>query len=236
MDSVRLRKVLVFGCNAFALEVAKQLSGKDCELVMVSSAADCLERASGKGYQTNEVDYTNDEALRDLGIGGDVDVVFAVFDDDAKNVFLTISAKHLDPGLLVIAKSQSPDSSHKLKAAGANKVIEPYEISGRKIFDIIKRPLIAETIENVVFGQRDLSVVELEIQPGSWLEGRVLGEIELSLQYNLILLGVVDRELGDEFIFLTGRTEHRLDARDMLVVIGPAGEIERFRNDLSRQQ
>ena len=106
----------------------------------------------------------------------------------------------------------------------------------RKIFDIIKRPLIAETIENVVFGQRDLSVVELEIQPGSWLEGRVLGEIELSLQYNLILLGVVDRELGDEFIFLTGRSEHRLDARDMLVVIGPAGEIERFRNDLSRQQ
>jgi len=233
MDLLKPRKVLVFGCNVFALEVVQQLGGQDCELVLVSSDGDCLEQVSTNICRTIETDYAKDEALRELGIGSDVDMVFAVFDDDAKNVFLTISAKYLDPGLLVIAKSQSQDSSEKLRAAGANKVVEPYEISGRKIFDLIKRPLIAETIEKVVFGQRQLSLVELEVQAGSWLDGRKLAELELSKQYNLILLGIVDRELGDEFIFVTGGIDHQLDVRDMLVVIGPADEIERFRSDVS---
>jgi voltage-gated potassium channel len=234
MGHVKLRKVLVFGCNAFALEVINQLSGQDCDLVMVSSDGVCLERAAEKGCRVIETDYTDDEVLRELGIGSDVDVVFAVFDDDAKNVFLTISAKYLAPELLIIAKSQSQDSSHKLRAAGANKVIEPYEIAGRKILDIIKRPLIAETIEKVVFGQKDLRLAELEVPAGSPLDGSKLGEFGLAKQHNLILLGIVDRELGDEFIFVTGGTEHQLDAGDMLVVIGPAGEIEGFRQAICR--
>ena len=91
MGHLKLRKVLVFGCNAFALEVINQLSGQDCDLVMVSSDGVCLERVAEKGCRVIETDYTDDEVLRELGIGSDVDVVFAVFDDDAKNVFLTIS-------------------------------------------------------------------------------------------------------------------------------------------------
>ena len=51
----------------------------------------------------------------------------------------------------------------------------------------------------------------------------------------MILLGVVDRELGDEFIFATTGTDHKLDSGDVLVVIGPAEEIEKFRADAHPQ-
>ena len=108
------------------------------------------------------LDYTNGDQLKLLGIGNDVDTIFSFFEEDAKNVYLIISAKEIDPDVLIITLSQSPDSSDKLCAAGANKVIDSYEISGRKIFNMIKKPLISETIEHVVFGQSSINLAEIE--------------------------------------------------------------------------
>ena len=71
--------------------------------------------------------------------------------------------KDIEPDISIITLSQSLDSSDKLRAAGADKVIDPYEISGRKVVNMIKKPLISETIENVVFGQSSISLAEIEI-------------------------------------------------------------------------
>ena len=158
--------------------------------------------------------------------------MFTLFEEDSKNVFLVISAKGIDPDVRVISICQSLDSADKLRAAGANKVIDPYAISGRKIYNIIKHPLVTETIDQLVFGQQQLSVAELEVTAGSPLEGRMLEETSLSRDYNLVLLGVVDREQSDEFIFTPAGGGHRLDSRDVLVVIGPEAEITRLATEM----
>jgi len=100
---------------------------------------------------------------------------------------------------------------------------------------MLKRPLIAETIEKVVFGQNDLNLAELTVEESSFLDGKRLGELNLSTNYDLLLLGMVDRELGDEFIFLSSGLDHKLDRGDVLVVIGRADEIDRLKRD-SRTQ
>ncbi|MCP4342804.1 MAG: TrkA family potassium uptake protein, partial [Desulfobulbaceae bacterium] len=186
-----------------------------------------------RGYSALEADYTDDDKLKELGVGLDVAIIFAFFELDSKNVFLTISVKDLDPDVRVIALTQSDDSANKLRAAGVSKVINPYEISGRKIHDMLKRPLIAEVIENVVFGKNYLNLSELTVDKGSFLDGKMLGALELSKHYDLVLIGVVDRELGDEFIFLSSGLDHKLDHGDVLVVIGPPEELERLRQDAS---
>lgn len=230
------RKVLLFGCNSLVDEVAGQLTSRKWDITIVSHDEECLKRLDEKKMTFIDVDYTDDEQLKALGIGNDVDTVFSFFEEDAKNVYLIISAKDIDPDVLIITQSQSPDSSDKLLAAGADKVIDPYEISGRKIFNIIKKPLISETIEHVVFGQSSINLAEIEIKADSFLDGQSLGEAQLSQNYNLILLGVVDRELGNEFIFRLSGIDHKLDPRDLLVVIGAADEIERLKTDISGQQ
>ncbi len=224
-------RVIIFGCNQVSLEVARQLMQRGWRLTLASSDHGCLEGAKAEGFDTRELDYTNDDELKSLGLGHDVGVVFTLFEEDSRNVFLVISIRYLAPEVRIISLCQSEDASGKLRAAGANKVIDPYKISGRRISNMIKRPLVTEVIERTVFGDKQLGVMELEVVEGSFLDGRRLGELNLSSHYNLILLGVVDRELGDEFLFATGNVDHRLDARDVLVVIGPTGEIERFRQD-----
>lgn len=230
---MKKKKVLLFGCNSLVNEVSGQLTNREWDITVVSQDEDCVKSLDTKNISFRDIDYTDDEQLRSLGIGNDVDIVFSFFEEDAKNVYLIISAKDIDPGVLIITLSQSPDSSDKLRAAGADKVIDPYEISGRKIFNMIKKPLISETIEHVVFGQSSINLAEIEIEAGSFLDGLRLGEAQLSQHYNLILLGVVDKELGNEFIFRLSDIDHKLDPSDLLVVIGAADEIEQLKTDIS---
>jgi len=230
---VKKRKVLLFGCNSLIDEVAELLISRDWDITIVTQDEDCIKRLDAKKMAFKEVDYTDDEQLKLLGIGNDVDTIFSFFEEDAKNVYLIISAKEIDPDVLIITLSQSLDSSDKLRAAGADKVIDPYEISGRKVVNMIKRPLVSETIEHVVFGQSSINLAEIEIKENSFLDGKSLGEARLSQNYNLILLGVVDRELSNEFIFRLSGIDHKLDPTDLLVVIGAANEIERLKVDIS---
>lgn len=233
---MKQKKILLFGCNPLVNEVAGQLSKGECDITIVSHDEDCVKRLDAKNITFKDVDYTDDEQLRSLGIGTDVSIIFSFFEEDAKNVYLIISAKDIEPNVLIITLSQSLDSSDKLRAAGADKVIDPYEISGRKIFNMIKKPLISETIEHVVFGQSSINLAEIEIKENSFLDGQKLSEAQLSLNYNLILLGVVDRELSNEFIFRLSDIDHQLDPSDLLVVIGASDEIERLKNDISYQK
>jgi len=230
---MKKKKILLFGCNPLVNQVAGQLSKEDWEITIVSHDEDCIKRLDVKNITFKDVDYTDDEQLRSLGIGTDVGIVFSFFEEDAKNVYLIISAKDIDPDVLIITLSQSLDSSDKLRAAGADKVIDPYEISGRKIFNMIKKPLISETIEHVVFGQSSINLAEIEIKVNSFLDGQKLSEAQLSLNYNLILLGVVDRELSNEFIFRLSDIDHQLDPSDLLVVIGASVDIERLKKDIN---
>ncbi len=234
--AMKKKKVLIFGCNSLVNEVAGELISRKWDITIVSQDKECVKRLEAKKMKFKDVDYTDDEQLKSLGIGKNVDTIFSFFEQDAKNVYLIISAKNIDPDVLIITLNQSLDSPDKLRAAGANKVIDPYEISGRKVFSMIKKPLIAETIEHVVFGQSSINLAEIEITENSFLDGQSLGEAQLTKNYNLILLGVVDRELGNEFIFRLSGIDHKLDSSDLLVVIGAVDEIERLKNDISSDQ
>lgn len=115
-------------------------------------------------------------------------------------------------------------------------MIDPYEISGRKVHELITRPMIVDMLEQTVFGEY-IDIAQIEIPQQSCLAGGSLFSQELA-NYNVILLGVVDLELSDKLIFSTSGIEHRLDAGDMLVVMGPEDEIARLKEDirLDRQE
>lgn len=223
-------KIMIFGCGPVGVEVASQFLKRSWVPILADSDAGCLGNAEAKGITTAKLDYTDDNELRKVGVGKDVDIVFSMFEDDAKNVFLTISVRALDPEVKVVSLTHSRDAGEKLKAAGATKVIDSFEISGRKVLDLIKRPLIAEAMEEIVYGEKHLNLAEIEVAAKSSFNGRYIKELDISRSYNLILLGIVDRELGDEFIFATTGLDHKIDSGDVMVVIGPPAEIEQFRS------
>jgi voltage-gated potassium channel len=226
--------VVLFGYNRLGREVADHLrsvAGR-CRLLVVDDAEDHLTQAEDQGLETAAIDYTQDSELVKIGIGKDIDIIFCLLPSDAQNVYLTISARALAPQLQIVSVSDAADAAAKLRAAGADKVIDPYDIIGRKIFDLIERPLIADVLERIVFGREDLYISELEIGSGSQLTGRRLQDGAITAGYHLLLIGMVDDAAGG-FLFASEDGERRLQAGDTLLLIGPGDEFERFKRDLS---
>lgn len=226
-------QVLVIGANRVGLEVAAQLRQRGAVVLVADLDQRNLAKAEAHGFAVQVADYTDDDELARLGIGSTVTTLFTLLPDDATNVFLVISARGLAPKLPIVSVTGSPDAAMRLLAAGATKVIDPYEISGRKLYEMIRRPYLAELLETTVFGQENLNIAELEVTAGSFLDGHCLDRLELQEQYNLVVLGVVDREKGDAFIFATRGETHCMDPGDVLVAIGPREELDRLRRDLA---
>jgi voltage-gated potassium channel len=219
----------LFGCDPLAIEVAWRLSLARLPFVMLDSDAGRVEDARREGLVAERIDYTDDDALRGVGIGGHIEGVFCLLGEDSENVFLAISARALDPALRIVAVCQAPEAAAKLLAAGADKVVDPYEISGARVHELIERPEVVELMEHTVFGLQDLNIAEVTIPSGSWVHGVRLSELRRHMKQNVILLGVVDLERGKDLIFSTRGIDHNLDPHDVLVVIGPSGDVNNFR-------
>ena len=224
----------LFGCNPLAIEVARRLTMARTPFVMLDRDAALVEAAHKEGMLARQIDYTDDDALRDVGISSHIEGVFCLFAEDSENVFLAISARALDPQLRIVAVCQAPQAAPKLLAAGADKVVDPYEIIGARVHELIQRPEVVELLEQTVFGQQDLNIAEITIPHHSWLHGVHLSGLRKVTTQNVLLLGVVDLERGKDLIFSTRGIDHKLDYDDVLVVIGARSEIDAFRTLIDR--
>ena len=227
-----MKRIAVFGYSIMSLEVIKQLNEEQYSYVfIVNDEAEALLVAE-QGFDSKIIDFRNDEAIKSVGIGENIDILFCFYPKDSDNVFLTISARALDNELTIIAIVDDPESAEKLLAAGANKIIDPYEICGRKTHDMLAKPDITDVLDNTVFGRHDLHIAQIEIPKNSALEQTETGALLLAGTYNLILIGVVDKVSGGTLHFVIDEKEHTLNSGDVLVVLGPARDIKAFKEEI----
>ncbi len=227
-----MKRIAVFGYSIMSLEVIKQLNEEQYSYVfIVKNKAEAL-LVGEQGFDSKIIDFRNDEAIKSIGIGENIDILFCFYPKDSDNVFLTISARALDNELTIIAIVDDPESAEKLLAAGANKIIDPYEICGRKTHDMLAKPDITDVLDNTVFGRHDLHIAQIEIPKNSSLEQTKTGALLLAGSYNLILIGVVDKVSGDTLHFVMDEKEHTLSSGDVLVVLGPASDIKAFKEEV----
>jgi voltage-gated potassium channel len=227
-----MKRIAVFGHSSMALQAMGRLNSEYYSIIFVGNDEAEALLVAEQGFETAMIDFRNDDALKAIGIGADVDILFCFFAKDSDNVFLTISARAIDKNLLIIAIVEDPESAGKLIAAGANKIIDPYEICGRKAHQMLTKPDITTILDETVFGQHDLHIAQIDIPAGSWLENTQASALKLNEKHNLILIGVVDKELSEDLQFALGEKEYTLDAGDVLVVLGPARAIRLFKEDV----
>lgn len=223
------RKILLFGFTKSAIEIGLKLKERGYQFCIIDNDAALLPKAKKLGLELKILDYSDDLVLSEEGIGQNIKFIFSLFDEDAKNVFLTLSAKSLDEELNVITITHTKDAIHKLEIAGANTILDPYQISGKKIYKLITQPEVMNIIDATVFGYHDINMDQIVITKISPLNGKMIDDIYPHPNYNILLLGIHDQELKKKFIFITEGHNHKLDEGDILVVIGQSEEIKRYK-------
>jgi len=227
-----MKKIAVFGYSVMSLEVMRRLNQDQYRIVFAGKNDTEAELVAGEGFVSSVIDFRNDDDLKAIGIGVDVDILFCFYPKDSDNVFLTISARAMTKNLTIIGIVDEPESAEKMLAAGADKIIDPYEICGRKTYDLLVKPDITNIMDNTVFGRHDLNMAQIEIYPGSCLENTLLSDLKHKQKQNILIIGVVDKELGDNLHIAIGEQAHHLDAGDVIVVLGSAKEIKAFKEEV----
>ncbi len=66
---------------------------------------------------------------------------------DAENVYAVLTARVLRPDLFIVGRAETEDATQKLKRAGADRVISPYQIGGVQIAQTALRPAVVDFME-----------------------------------------------------------------------------------------
>ena len=167
----------------------------------------------------------DESVLREAGIERAAGLVSAV-DSDTENVFITLSARQLNPNLRVIARASNQATARKLELVGAERVVSPYVASGRRMAHLALRPHAVDffdVLSDPLDGLK-VEVHEMEIAAESRLAGRSLREIDLRRSTGVIVVAL--RKGGE--IQLNPDPDAVLDPGSRLLALGTVEQCARL--------
>jgi voltage-gated potassium channel len=207
---------IVCGYGRVGSTVAAELLHTGQRLVVIDVEPESLARAARDGHPVVQGDATDDNTLRAAGIERARGLVTCI-DSDANNVYVTLSARSLNPALFIVARANFAGSEAKVLQAGANRVVSPYTMAGRRIAELAVRPHVTDFIDAALsHGNLSFSLEEVEIAAGGPLAGITVGALRAD---GVVTLAVVadggydanpspDRVLHDgERLIASGSTE-----------------------------
>jgi voltage-gated potassium channel len=170
-------------------------------------------------------DATSEDVLMEAGIDRAKGLV-AVVTSDADNLFLTMTARLLNPGLFILARADAEHTQKKLLRAGANRVAQPYRIGGQKMAQSIVRPAVTDFLELTVHDKDiELKMEELLVGDRSSLQGATLQESGIRQEMNVMIVGI--RKRDGEMTF-NPSSQSRIESGDTLIALGHKNDLKRL--------
>jgi voltage-gated potassium channel len=143
-------------------------------------------------------------------------------------VYVTLSARALNPRLFIVARSNQEGSEAKLRQAGANRVVSPYTRAGRQIAELATRPRVADFIDFALsHGQVSFSIEEIEVAAGGPLAGQTVAALTARGIHAMAIVTHGPRQ------FETNPPMDRvLEPGDQLIVSGTAEVLKALRAEV----
>lgn len=230
LDKLR-EHYIVCGTGQTGRQVVAELVRADREVVAVERRAEALDRIVDRYRDRVFVirgDATEDDVLREANIVH-AKGIFATLENDQDNLYVALSARQLNSKLRIVARGNNPRAALKLRQAGADAVISPARIGGRRMAHEMLRPNVVGFLD---LGSRQskqarkLCIEELVLPGGSPLVGRKLATSNIREVSNALVLAVIEPDGGEtrynpppSIEFAAGMT---------LIVLGEREEVARL--------
>ncbi len=158
--------------------------------------------------------------------------LIAAVGTDAENVYAVLTARVLRPDLFIVGRAETEDATIKLKRAGADRVISPYQIGAVQMAQTALRPAVVDFVALATGTDNlELSMEEVAIAPGSALAEQTLVDANLRQRFGVIVVGIQRDSRHMEFNPPPDSTIH---AGDKLVVLGRADSLKQLEVEASK--
>lgn len=208
---------IVCGYGRIGRVLCKNLKRKPLDLVVVEKNPELTSVMDADGVLYISGDAADEENLIRAGIKRAKGLV-AVLASDADNVFLVLTARQLDPDLLIIARASQEESKSKLRAAGANTVESPYDMGAASMAHRIIRPTVTSFLALAFAHKRkDIQMEEIPVSASSELVNVMLKDTGIRQKYNLIIIAIKKQ---DNSMLFNPSFEATIEVGDTVIAVG----------------
>jgi voltage-gated potassium channel len=220
---------IVCGFGRMGRIVCKELVAKPVPFVVVERDPEGLRYAEDAQFLCVEGDATEDAVLLEAGIKRARGLV-AALSTDSDNVYVVLSARELNPNLLIVARAEDDRSERKLLHAGATRVVSPYVIGGHRMAHSLLRPAVLDVIDLAThYRSIELQIEEVAVAKGGFADGQTLQESGIRESLGIIVIAI--KKPNGEMIF-NPLPDARLEAGDRLVLMGQSGNLRELERRL----
>jgi len=214
---------IICGYGRMGRIIARELQEEGVQFVVVEKDPAALEEK--KDVLVVMGDATRDHTLKEAGIDKACGLI-SVLPNDAENLFVVLSARGLNPNILIVARAMEEGSEQKLLRAGASKVVSPYLIGGLRMAHTVLKPTVVDFIEfTTKSGNIGLQMQEVTVQDGSILIGRSLEACTVGDDWGVIIVAI-KQTTGETRFNPTHQSV--IKAGDILIVLGEISKLKRF--------
>jgi voltage-gated potassium channel len=205
--------------------VAEELRHSDVSYVVLDFRNDAVAAAKAHGDLLIEGNGAEDEDLAKAGLAKARGLVVAS-DDDADNLYITLSARSQRPDLQIVARASDEAAMKKLQLAGADRVVMPYTAAGRTMANLVLRPQVTEFLDTVLTAAgADLHMAQIEVDETCRAAGRTIRELRVRHATGAIIVALRKK---DGTFDTTPEPDVVVDAGDVIVGVGTTDELRQL--------
>jgi voltage-gated potassium channel len=214
---------IVCGFGRVGHQVCIELMREGQPLVVVDADLPSVEQVSSQRYPVVIGDAGDDQVLQEAGVERARGLVAAV-DSDAANLLVVLSARALNPDLYIVARANLEDTEAKLLRAGADRVISPYSLGGRRMALMLVHPDVVDFLDVVMHDESlELFLEDLTVGHDCTLDQCSIGEARIRKVTGANILGL-KREEGK--IVISPEASTVLYPGDVLIALGTRQQLE----------
>ena len=221
---------IVCGFGRIGKVICQILKENNRPFVVIEKDANEIRSIEEHGYIALAGEAADDEILLAAGIK-EARGMIAVVSSDADNVFITLTARGLNPGLFILARSSgAPGADTKLQRAGASKVISPYYIGARRMAQLVVRPTVIDFIDLTTHASElGLRMEELLVTDRASFANKQLIESGIRKKFDIIVVAI--KRQGEEMLF-NPKPDSLILPGDILIVLGDHNQISALEREV----
>ena len=214
---------IICGYGRIGGVIADEFQRQGIPYVVVDRDPERVHAVIARGGMAVEADASREDVLRRIGIDRARGLIAAV-GTDAENVYTVLTARVLRPDLFIIARIESEDAEPKLKRAGADRVLSPYQLGGVQMAATALRPAVVDFMRLATSSERlDLAAEQIEVKANSRFVGASIRDANLRQDFGVIVVAIKRAAGHMEF---NPAPEAIIGANDQLVVLGHPDQLK----------
>jgi voltage-gated potassium channel len=223
--------IILCGFGRVGRGAAEELRQAAAPFVIVDNDEDRVESAIKQGMLAVLADASRDDSLREVGIMRAKGLI-ATLGSDADNLFVTLTAKTLNPGLQLSARVAEETSEPKLRRAGATFVFAPYVATGHRMAQALLKPHVLQFLDHTTQANMglDVGIEQVRVEDGSPYRDRTIADMQIRRDIGVIVLAI--RRSSGQMLF-NPPADAKLGGGDFLIAMGEASGLRQLEQMLT---